>query len=145
MSTAPIVTEQADSQPAATAMAASTGSVSDSGGLFASLVENPYFGAGFGLLGIGAALSLLRRGVMQAGTLAQRRLLTTLEIPARDKSYSWFLQWMSTQRHRVHVPHLSVQTLFKQHENGSVTTEFSFVPGPGKHFLCWQGALMQVG
>jgi chaperone BCS1 len=41
-------------------------------------------------------------------------------------------------------PHLAVQTFFKQHENGAVSTEFSLVPGPGKHWFRWHGAWMQV-
>src|SRR5262249_17438946 len=61
---------------------------------------------------------------------------------SRDKSYPWFLQWVSAQS--VRTPHLAVETVFKQHENESVSTQFSLVPGLGKHYLYWRGAWMQV-
>jgi chaperone BCS1 len=115
-----------------------------SSGVLSTLSNNPYFNAGFGLVGIGLVMTLLRRGVMQAGTLARRRLLVTLEIPSRDKSYPWFLHWMTLQSGQRRSPHLAVETWFKQHENGAVSTEFALVPGPGKHLFRWQGAWMQV-
>lgn len=36
-----------------------------------TLSDNPYFGAGFGLFGIGAAAAVLRKG-LQAGTILFR-------------------------------------------------------------------------
>ncbi|KAI8055160.1 BCS1 N terminal-domain-containing protein, partial [Syncephalis plumigaleata] len=113
-------------------------------GLLNSWATNPLFSAGLGLVGVGVAVSILRRGVMQSATLLQRRLLVTLEIPSRDKSYPWLLNWMIDQGAQQRSPHLAVQTFFKQHENGAVSTEFSLVPGPGKHWFRWHGAWMQV-
>lgn len=67
----------------------------------------------------------------------------TMEIPSKDKSYLWFLHWMSSyQARRSH--HFAVETLFKQHDNGSASTTFSLVPGPGKHLLKYNGAYIQV-
>ncbi|KAL2915733.1 Complex III assembly protein translocase and chaperone [Polyrhizophydium stewartii] len=60
----------------------------------ALLAANPYFSAGFGLIGVTAGLALLRKGVQHGITFAERRLLVSLEIPNRDHSYHWFLQWM---------------------------------------------------
>jgi len=44
-------------------------------------------------------LTVFRRSVTLASTLAQRRMLVTLEIPSKDRSYPWFLEWMS-----IHAP-----------------------------------------
>ena len=49
--------------------------------------------------GIGVVLTVFRRSVTLASTLAQRRMLVTLEIPSKDRSYPWFLEWMS-----IHAP-----------------------------------------
>ncbi|KAM3582000.1 Complex III assembly protein translocase and chaperone [Umbelopsis sp. WA50703] len=78
------------------------------GGLWATITSNPYFSAGFGLIGVGAGLTILRQGINVGAALLRRRLLVTLEIPSKDKSYLWFLQWMSQQSAR-RTQHLAVQ------------------------------------
>ncbi|KAI8149727.1 BCS1 N terminal-domain-containing protein [Fennellomyces sp. T-0311] len=113
-------------------------------GLFSSITSNPYFSAGFGLIGVGAGLTLLRQGAMRGATYLQRRLLVTLEIPSKDKSYLWFLQWMSQQAPKRRMQHLAVETSYKQHDNGSITTKFGLVPGPGIHYFKWHGVWMKV-
>ena len=115
----------------------------------ASLVEllgsNPYFSAGFGLLGVGTGLAILKQGAVQGGTFARRQLLVTLEIPSKDKSYQWFLRWMATHGKSARNAHqLSVETAFKQHDNGHVETTFALVPGPGRHYVKFRGAWLQV-
>ena len=60
------------------------------------LSNNPYFSAGFGLIGIGAAATVGRK-LFQFGTVyARRKLLVSIEMPSKDKSYQWFLKWMSS-------------------------------------------------
>ncbi|KAI8067659.1 BCS1 N terminal-domain-containing protein [Gilbertella persicaria] len=113
-------------------------------GLFESVTSNPLFSAGFGLIGVGAGLSLLRKGTTLGASALRRRLLVTLEIPSKDKSYLWFLQWMSQNAPKRHVQHLAVETSYKQHDNGSVTTKFGLVPGPGTHFFKYRNIWMQV-
>jgi len=77
-----------------------------------SLKDNQFFGAGFGLVGVGAFLAVARKGSQYALSLFQRYGLTTLEITSRDKSYQWLLQWVNA--HGQRTQHLSVQTAFYQ-------------------------------
>ncbi|KAF9901130.1 hypothetical protein EC991_006470 [Linnemannia zychae] len=151
----------------------------DKGFLQTVLDSNPYFSAGFGLMAVGAGLTVLRKGTVSGASVLRRQLLVTLEIPSKDKSYLWFLHWMSSQsRGATSLAHtsgaeavgssssgkgifarlsdrlankvnqrsqfLAVQTEFKQHDNGSVTTRFNLVPGNGKHLIRYNGAWIQV-
>ena len=135
-----------DASSSATATAASTSKVPAITDLFES---NPYFSAGFGLVGLGAGLAIARRGILQSISFLQRQLLVTLEIPSHDHSHAWFLHWMARQQSenvgllsRSH--HLAVETAYKQHENGSAVAAFQLVPGPGRHLIRWKGAWIQV-
>ncbi|KAJ3036448.1 hypothetical protein HDV00_002732 [Rhizophlyctis rosea] len=114
--------------------------------LFDAFSSNPYFSAGFGLIGVTASLALFRQAAIHGVTFARRRLLVTLEIPSKDTSYNWFLQWMGAQaRSRGTNPHqLAVETSFVRRENGSSETSFQLVPGPGKHYFKYAGAWFQV-
>ena len=107
------------------------------------VLNNPYFAAGGGLMVLGAGLAMARLGITRGSGFLYRQLLVDLEIPSKDKSYLWFLEWMSQYKHRS-SRHLSVETNFVQHDNGAVTTKFSLVPGPGKHLIRYQGAFMLV-
>lgn len=108
-----------------------------------SIMSNPMFTAGAGLVGIGTSLAVLKQGLKQADYLARRHYLTTLEIPSHDKSYFWVLQWITQQAARS-TQHLSLRTRFVQHDNGSISTQFKFVPGQGKHFFRWRDTWFQV-
>lgn len=113
-------------------------------GFFNQVIQgNPYFAAGGGLMILGSGLALARSGVMRLSSLLYRQLLVDLEIPSKDKSYLWFLEWMSKHPHRS-SRHLSVETNFIQHDNGAVTTKFSLVPGPGNHLIKYKGAFMLI-
>lgn len=108
-----------------------------------AVANNPYFAAGGGLMVLGTALALARQGIVKGSGFIYRQLLVDLEIPSKDKSYLWFLEWMSQHKQRS-SRHLSVETNFIQHDNGAVSTNFSLVPGPGKHLIKYNGAYMLV-
>ncbi|KAL6059847.1 mitochondrial chaperone [Balamuthia mandrillaris] len=98
----------------------------------AGLSDNPYFGAGFGLVAIGSGLALLKTGWRQGLVVAKRQCLVTMEIPSRDKSYGWVLQWIA--QHSKSTQHLSVETTFKsttEQEGGKKEVSFDLVPSPG--------------
>lgn len=117
-------------------------------GKFSSIVanameNNPYFAAGGGLMVLGTGLALARSGMIKASRLLYRQMIVDLEIQSKDKSYAWFLEWMSKHPQRV-SKHLSVRTNFVQHDNGSVSTKFALVPGPGNHWIRYKGAFILI-
>ncbi|KAI5954230.1 BCS1 [Candida jiufengensis] len=118
-----------------------TGLVSSS---FQEVIQNnPYFAAGGGLMLLGTGLALARSGIVKSSGFLYRQMLVDLEIPSKDKSYLWFLEWMSKHKKRS-SRHLSVETNVITHDNGAISTNFSLVPGPGKHLIRYKGAFMLV-
>lgn len=107
------------------------------------MTNNPYFAAGGGLMVLGTSLALLKSSVTRLSGFAYRQMIVDLEIPSSDKSYLWFLEWMSNHKQRS-SRHLSVETNYLQHKNGSVTTKFSLVPGQGNHLIKYGGAYFLV-
>lgn len=107
------------------------------------VLNNPYFAAGGGLMLLGTGLALARLGIVKSSGFLYRQMLVDLEIPSKDKSYLWFLEWMSKHKYRT-SRHLSVETNVITHDNGAITTKFSLVPGPGKHLLRYKGAFILV-
>ncbi|XP_018330663.1 mitochondrial chaperone BCS1 [Agrilus planipennis] len=99
-----------------------------------NLSDNPYFGAGFGLFSLGASAAVLRKGLQYATIYLRRQYMITLEVPCRDKSYQWLLQWM-TNKGAKETQHLSVETSFEQRDTGHVKTKYDFIPSVGTHFF----------
>ncbi|XP_049288576.1 mitochondrial chaperone BCS1 [Anopheles funestus] len=108
-----------------------------------ALSDNPYFGAGFGLFGIGAGAAMLRKGMQGALILFRRHYMITLEVPCRDKSYQWLLQWI-TQKGARQTQHLSVETSFEQRDTGHVKTRYDFIPSVGTHIMRYGGTWIKV-
>uniref|UniRef100_A0A182JFS7 Mitochondrial chaperone BCS1 n=1 Tax=Anopheles atroparvus TaxID=41427 RepID=A0A182JFS7_ANOAO len=108
-----------------------------------TLADNPYFGAGFGLFGVGAGAAMLRKGMQGAMILFRRHYMITLEVPCRDKSYQWLLQWI-TQKGARQTQHLSVETSFEQRDTGHVKTRYDFIPSVGTHIMWYSGTWIKV-
>ncbi|UYV73713.1 BCS1L [Cordylochernes scorpioides] len=107
-----------------------------------SLQDNQFFSAGFGLAGMAMGMAVLRK-CSQYGMLYMRRnFMMTLEVPCRDKSYQWLLQWVT--HHAKKTQHLSVETTFLQHDSGRISTAFDFVPSVGTHFISYKNNWIRV-
>lgn len=146
------MTEQAPAEKAAAietpvVSGSPTGAAADvaqNEGFWSSIMSsNPYFAAGFGLMGLGAVLTVGRQAAIRVSTLAYRQMLVDLEITSKDKSYDWFLEWMSRHPAR-NSRNFSVETNYVEHDNGSITANFDLVPGPGRHLLKYNGAYIMV-
>jgi chaperone BCS1 len=103
---------------------------------------NPYFGAGFGLLGLGTGVALLRRGGQYAIQGLKRKLIVSIEVAHTDKSYYWFLNWMG--RNIRDTQQLSLQTSFLRRDNGMIETKFDFMPSVGNHFFRYKNTWIHV-
>ncbi|CAE7214889.1 hypothetical protein PTNB73_07838 [Pyrenophora teres f. teres] len=135
------------------------------GSLFSHITDNPFFTAGFGLAALGVAARTGQKGLQHGAAFVRRRMLVDLEITRHDDAYPWVLQWM-TNYHRAQqagtrplvqngllsrvlnridprMHHLQVQT-FTPQDGPSHAAHFSFVPGPGKHFLRYKNAFILV-
>ncbi|XP_047134268.1 mitochondrial chaperone BCS1 isoform X1 [Hydra vulgaris] len=108
-----------------------------------ALAENPYFSAGFGLVGVGTGLAIMRKGMQFGFVMFRRHCMVTLEVTSKDKSYEWLLQWM-IQKQAKQTQHLSVFTTFQQHETGKVNAQFDFTPSPGTHFIKYKKNWLRI-
>lgn len=107
-----------------------------------TLGDNPYFGAGAGLFGIGLLAAVGRRGLQIGAVVFRRHFMITMEVTSRDKSYHWLLQWIT--KYGTHTQHLSVDTEFHQSAAGQIKTRFHFVPSPGNHYFWYKKNLIIV-
>lgn len=101
--------------------------------LVANLGDNPYFGAGFGLVGVGAGLAAARQALAIGVLVFRRHHMMSLEITYKDSSYPWVLNWLT--HYQKSAQHLSVVTEFHQRESGNFSSHFRYVPSPGTHLL----------
>jgi len=110
--------------------------------IISSLSSNPYFGAGFGLVGVGAGIAYLRKGYEIGKVLFKRHYLVSMELVCRDKSYNWLLNWIT--KNTRHTQHMSVETDFRQLDSGKIETSFNFIPSVGIHFFNYKGKWIKV-
>lgn len=108
----------------------------------AGITSNPYFGAGFGLLGLGTGAALFRKGAQFGIQAWKRKFIVSVEIAHTDKSYYWFLNWMG--RNVRNTQHLSLQTSFLRRDNGLIETKFDFMPSVGNHFFRYKNTWIHV-
>jgi len=107
------------------------------------LVGNPYFTAGAGLMGVGAAMSVFRVGVTSLESVLRRQMLMSLEIPSKDWSYQWVMTWMVNQG--VHGSrHLGVETAYVKDAAGNHSATFSFVPSIGRHWVRYKNSFIRL-
>jgi chaperone BCS1 len=115
-----------------------------------------------------------QQGIKQGADLLKRRLLVDVEITRNDEAYGWLLNWMSAhqraqmtgsgvlpgvattavegkgivasliKRFTPGLHHLQVQTARVHRPDGSAHTNFSLVPGPGRHILRYRNAFIAV-
>lgn len=111
--------------------------------LFSGLADNNFFTAGFGLFTVGAGAAILRKSLQGALILFRRNYMITLEVPCRDKSYQWLLQWI-TKRGARNTQHLSVETSFEQKDTGHVRTKYEFIPSVGTHIMWYKNTWIKV-
>jgi len=107
------------------------------------LAGNPYFTAGFGLAGIGVVTGLLRSSAASLEVVLRRQALMSLEIPSKDTSYQWVMQWLVAKG--VHgARHLGVETTYAKDAAGRQTASFDFVPSPGRHWVRYRGSFIRI-
>ncbi|KAJ3557024.1 hypothetical protein NM688_g1697 [Phlebia brevispora] len=148
-----IPTPPVPSDPSAIAQTTVSGPVDGKASWLTSFLnDNPYFQAGFGLMGVGVGLTVLRQALMVSSVALRRRMLVSLEISNKDPSYDWFLAWMSQQQAAnrgilsawTKSHQMSVQTKYEQHKNGSSSVFFKLIAGPGNHLIRYRGSWIQV-
>jgi chaperone BCS1 len=135
-------------------------------GIITQLFNNPFFTAGFGLAGLGVVVRYGSLGLRRSGELLRRRMLVDLEITRHDESYNWVLNWMTAhyqhqlgpvgkrrdvgtmeyliRRFMPGLHHLQIKTATSKTASGSETTQFSLVPGHGKHIMRYRNAFLLV-
>ncbi|KAI3384520.1 hypothetical protein SNEBB_010483 [Seison nebaliae] len=110
----------------------------------ASLTDNQFFSAGFGLVGVGAGVAILRKGSIVGSTIFRRYCTISMELTSYDRSYSSLLTYLTAPKI---AGGLGMNT---QHINASTTTTtkrvndwkssiIDMIPSVGKHLLKYKG------
>ncbi|KAF2076510.1 hypothetical protein CYY_002188 [Polysphondylium violaceum] len=107
------------------------------------LFENPFFSAGFGLVGLGSIMALGRKGFQTSLIQARRYFFVSVEVPSKDKSFHWLMEWLALKK-GTNTRHVSVETTFHQHESGDIVSKINFVPSVGTHYVMYKGRVIKV-
>ncbi|EGC38598.1 hypothetical protein DICPUDRAFT_28373 [Dictyostelium purpureum] len=107
------------------------------------LFENPLFSAGFGLLGVGSLVAIGRKGFQSVLIQGRRYFFVSVEVPSKDKSYHWLMDWLATKKDKT-TRHVSVETTFHQHESGEIVSKINFIPSVGTHYVFYRGRVIKV-
>ncbi len=109
-----------------------------------TLKGNQLFTAGFGLVGLGALLSILKQGTALGYTVFQKRATVSLDVVSNDPSYNWLLKWINSHLNKK-AQHISVQTFFaKDKKSLRVQTSFSFAPSIGIHYFKYKNSWIRA-
>ena len=119
------------------------------------------------------ALKFGQQGIKHGFDFARRRMLVDVEVTRRDEAYEWLLRWMSAhqsaqltgtqavpgfnklpeatgvlasliKRFSPGLHHLQIKTTRAVRPDGSAQTNFSLVPGQGRHILRYGNAFIAV-
>lgn len=107
--------------------------------------DNQVFAGGVGLAVIATGAQGARMLANFGVAMLKRHFLITLEVTSKDRAYPWILKWLAAQGKRTQ--HLSVETSLaptKVFGAANKRSIFSLVPGPGQHFLHFQGKFISV-
>lgn len=104
--------------------------------------DNQFFTGGVGIALLGFAAQFAKRGSSLAQSMVRRHCVVTLEVTSKDSSYPWVLNWLNS--HGRTTQHLSVNTALKKQRDGSTSLSFEMTPGPGKHWIWYEGRYFMV-
>ncbi|XP_055347075.1 mitochondrial chaperone BCS1-like [Paramacrobiotus metropolitanus] len=108
------------------------------------LAQNPYFGATFGIMGVGAGLACLQQIWTICRSFYTSYMTSSLQIPSTDQSFNWVLQWIFSLEMENQF-HISVNTTTSHNNYGhECGVNFDFIPNEGVHFFRFNNQWVQV-
>lgn len=103
------------------------------------LFDNPFFGATFSIVGLGASLAALQQIWSLGQHFYSSYLTCSIEIPSTDESFQWVLQWVYAKRLEnplhltVETVHVAATSMSSSVGSRGSTSRFEFAPSAGVH------------